>query len=366
MVQRWAGSHDLPRSDRTLGPQVLALTTITVSDCLFPGALVVAALLVGSAVGQPFKVGKEVTGFGQFESALDGVVRSSMHGGEGREGVDLFVGIDHLVMGGAESIEVGPDSPVLQVAGLVLNNGESGGRTSDKLEQPVREWDDGSLGMVDPGVYVDDGRGGGTDIGVGKAGDLEVVHLLDPFGQSIDALRGEDLEVRVVAIVLDVTGRGSGEGVLVVQDLFLQTGEGVIEGIDRFLVVFLPFLNGFGKAFDDIGEESNSELGRIALEEVKGGPQGEWRALVGRVVKHADRIKEQWIQCGTLRGVNGLERGEDRPSSVAGGGLWCGVRGSDPKLNGERRSGSGGNKRGNGTSCPRGHGGFDRGVDGVV
>ena len=29
MVQRWAGSHDLPRSDRTLGPQVLVLTTIT-------------------------------------------------------------------------------------------------------------------------------------------------------------------------------------------------------------------------------------------------------------------------------------------------------------------------------------------------
>ena len=29
MVQRWAGSHDLPRSDRTLGPQVPVLTTIT-------------------------------------------------------------------------------------------------------------------------------------------------------------------------------------------------------------------------------------------------------------------------------------------------------------------------------------------------
>ena len=29
MVQRWAGSHDLPRSDRTLGPQVPVLTTVT-------------------------------------------------------------------------------------------------------------------------------------------------------------------------------------------------------------------------------------------------------------------------------------------------------------------------------------------------
>ena len=29
MVQRWAGSRDLPRSDRTLGPQVPVLTTVT-------------------------------------------------------------------------------------------------------------------------------------------------------------------------------------------------------------------------------------------------------------------------------------------------------------------------------------------------
>ena len=31
MVQRWAGSHDLPRSDRTLGPQVPVLTTVTLA-----------------------------------------------------------------------------------------------------------------------------------------------------------------------------------------------------------------------------------------------------------------------------------------------------------------------------------------------
>ena len=29
MVQQWAGSHDLPQSDRTLGPQVPVLTTVT-------------------------------------------------------------------------------------------------------------------------------------------------------------------------------------------------------------------------------------------------------------------------------------------------------------------------------------------------
>ena len=131
-------------------------------------------------------------------------------------------------------------------------------------------------------------------------------------------------------------------------------------------MVLLSLLDGFRKTFDDVGEEGDGELGWIALKEVEGRLRGEWRALVARVVEHVDRIKEWRIQRGTLRGVNGLEHSEDRPSGVTGRGLWRGVGGRDPKLNGERRSGSGGNKRGNGTPCPRGHGGFGRGVNGVV
>ena len=61
-----------------------------------------------------------------------------------------------------------------------------------------------------------------------------------------------------------------------------------------------------------------------------------------------------------------MEDGEDGLSGVVAGGLWRGVRGSDPKLNGERRGGSGGNERGNGTSGSRGHRGLGRGVDGVI
>ena len=176
---------------------------------------------MGSGVGQPLEVGKVMTGFGQLESTLDSIACSSMHRGEGGEGVDLLVGIDHLVVGGPESIEVGCDSPVLQISGLILDDGESGGWASDDLEQPVGEWNDGLLRVVDSGVYVDDGRGGGSDIGVGGASDSEVVHLFDPLGRSIDAFCGEDLEVRVVAVILDIAGRGSGEGLFVVQDLFL-------------------------------------------------------------------------------------------------------------------------------------------------
>ena len=338
----------------------------SVSDRLLPGAFVIAALLVRPGVGQPFEVGEMVTGFGQLESALDSIACSSMHGGEGGEGVDLLVGVHHLIVGGPESIEVGCDPPVFQVSGLVLDDGESGGWASDDLEQPIREWNDGLLRVVDPGVHVNDGRGSGSDVGVGKASDSEVVHLFDPFGRSIDAFCGEDLEVRVVAIVLNIAGRGNGEGLLVVQDLFLQAGKGVVEGVDCLLVVLFSLLNGLGEALDDVGEEGDREFSRVALEEVEGGPRGEWRTLVARVVEHADRVKEWRIQCGTVGGVNGLERREDCSSSVTGGGLWRGVRGSDLKLNGERRNVAGGNERGDGTPCPRRQGGLDGGVDGVV
>ena len=195
---------------------------------------------------------------------------------------------------------------------------------------------------------------------------MEVVHLLDPLSRSVDTLRGEDLEVGVVAIILDVAGRGSGEGVLVVQDLFLQAGKGVIEGVDRLLVVLFPFLDGFGEALDDVSEEGNGELSWIALKEIEGGPRGEWRALIARVVEHSNRVKEWQIQGGTLGWDDGLERGEDRFPSVVGRGLWRGVRGRDLKLNGERRSGFGGNERGNRTSCSGRQRRLDGGVNGVV
>ena len=193
----------------------------SVSDCLFPSALVVAALLVGPAVGQPFEVGKVITGFGQFESALDSVARSSVHRGEGGKGVDLFIGVDHLVVGSAESVKIGSDSPVLQVSGLVLDDGKSGGWASDEFKQPVREWDNRLFRVVDSSVHVDNGRGGTADISIGETGDPEVVHLFDPFGRSVNAFCGKDLEVRVVAVILDIARRGSGESVLIVLDLLL-------------------------------------------------------------------------------------------------------------------------------------------------
>ena len=205
----------------SLPPRLGFSSPRSVSDRLLPGAFVVAALLVGPTVGQSFEVGKMITGFGQFESALNGVACLSVHGGEGGEGVDLLICIDHLIVGSAESVEVGPDSPVFQVSGLVLNDGKSGGWAGDEFEQPVGEWNDGLFGMVNPGIHIDNGGGGAADIGIGETGDSEVVHLFDPLGRLVNALRGKDLEVGIVAVVLDVAGGRSGEGVFVMQDLLL-------------------------------------------------------------------------------------------------------------------------------------------------
>ena len=134
--------------------------------------------------------------------------------------------------------------------------------------------------MVISCVDINDGRSGRADIGVGEASDVQVVHLLDPLGGSIDPLSSEDLEVGVVSIVLNISGWGSGEGFFVMQDLVLQTGKSVVEGIDCLLVVFLPFFDGLSETLDDVGKEGNGELGWIALKKVKGGLRGEWRALV--------------------------------------------------------------------------------------
>ena len=66
-------------------------------------------------------------------------------------------------------------------------------------------------------------------------------------------------------------------------------------------MVFFPLLDGLGETLDDVSEEGDGELGWIALEEIEGGLQGEWRALVARVVEHADRVKEWRIQGGTVK-----------------------------------------------------------------
>ena len=81
---------------------------------------------MGSTVAKPLEMAKVVVDFGQFKSGLNSITGSGMHGGEGGIGVDLFVGINHLVVSSVESIQVGSDSPVVKFSCVVLDEGIGG------------------------------------------------------------------------------------------------------------------------------------------------------------------------------------------------------------------------------------------------
>ena len=74
-------------------------------------------------------------------------------------GVDLFVKIDEFGMSSAESVQIGRQSPVVELCGGVLNEGIGGGIGGEKIDEPVRKGLYGSIGMVWGSVDVEDGRG---------------------------------------------------------------------------------------------------------------------------------------------------------------------------------------------------------------
>jgi hypothetical protein len=96
-------------------------------------------------------------------------------------------------------------------------------------------------------VDVRDGGGTGTEIDVAQGGNPIVVELLDPFGRLVESLANADLEHRVVTIVLDVSFWWDTEGVLVVFDLFVEVGNGVVEGGDGGLMGLFLRLDGGGE-----------------------------------------------------------------------------------------------------------------------
>ena len=93
--------------------------------------------VVESTVTKSFEMSKMVVNFGQLKPRLDGITSSGMHGGEGRIGVDLFVGISHLVVSSSKSIQVGSNSPIIKISGVVFDKGIGGSGSSDELNQPV-------------------------------------------------------------------------------------------------------------------------------------------------------------------------------------------------------------------------------------
>jgi hypothetical protein len=59
--------------------------------------------------------------------------------GLGGVGVDLFVGVDHPVVGDTKAVDVGGDSPVIELSSSLLNKGVRAGASGEKVQQPPRK-----------------------------------------------------------------------------------------------------------------------------------------------------------------------------------------------------------------------------------
>jgi hypothetical protein len=89
--------------------------------------------------------------------------------------------------------------------------------------------------------------------------------LLDPFGRPIEPLSDVDLKGGIVSIVLDVPFGGNGEGVLIVLDLFVKMGDGVVEGLDGGFVHLFLRLDGGGEGADDVDQQHSAAVVEVAL-----------------------------------------------------------------------------------------------------
>lgn len=70
--------------------------------------------------------------------------------------------------------------------------------------------------MIGGGIDFNNGGGAKANIRVAKGGDLQVIHLSGPFGRSKDLSSHAYLKVRIMSIVLNISSRRGGEGLLVV------------------------------------------------------------------------------------------------------------------------------------------------------
>jgi hypothetical protein len=57
-----------------------------------------------------------------------------------------------------------------------------------------------------------------------------------------------------MAVVLNVSLRRDTEGVLVILDFFVETGDGVVEGINGSLMGLFPRLDGGSERADDVDQ----------------------------------------------------------------------------------------------------------------
>jgi hypothetical protein len=91
---------------------------------------------------------------------------------------------------------------------------------------------------------------------------------------------------------------GDTEGVLVIFDLFVEAGDGVVKGVDGGLVRLFPRLDGGSEGMDDVDQEGCTPVMQVALSDKGGSSWGNGRSDEVRVVKHGTRPQESKALAG--------------------------------------------------------------------
>ena len=238
MVQRWAGSHDLPRSDRTLGPQVPVLTTVTLlsryistSTCRRGDPTALGKLSLFSHRAQVLEVREVVRRPRSFQSTLACTARLTI-GSQARFPLTYFCQcllLQRFKI--AESSDVGSDTPIVKFAGrfvqlLILRHG-----SDDAFFEPCREGLDRLALHCGLSVDVKDVRGASRPVAFGESRDCAVVQELDPFDGPMDAIAIADCKAGEAFILLIPGG-------YLFPRFFLEMLESLVEVSDSLSVLF--------------------------------------------------------------------------------------------------------------------------------
>ena len=80
-----------------------------------------------ATIAKPFEVMELSRHHGQLKVGLDSISGLGIEGGEGSVGINLLVGVHHLVVGSLELIQVSCNSSVIELGGGILHHGIGGG-----------------------------------------------------------------------------------------------------------------------------------------------------------------------------------------------------------------------------------------------
>jgi hypothetical protein len=133
---------------------------------LLPAAWDDISLIEGMVVAKSFEMIEVFGDFCQLQSALNIGFGVKVGFGLRGVGVHLLIGVNYLVMGNAESVDIGGDSLVIEFSSGSLDKGISGWVPSKKVEQPSGKGLDWRRGVRGGSVHIGNGGGAGTKIGV--------------------------------------------------------------------------------------------------------------------------------------------------------------------------------------------------------